>query len=94
MPLITIYECIRKLRGKLLNSLLCGKAFTQTVHSLAFHHFHTNHNASCLPPKFCITDCFQFLLGITPVPREIKDKGYAKCRKVHKVCYRLCENGE
>ena len=60
----------------------------------SFSPFHTNHNASCLPPKFCITDCFQFLLGITPVQREIKDKGYAKCRKVHKVCFRLCENGE
>ena len=28
--------------------------------------------------KFCITvSCFQFLLGVTVGPREIKDKGYA-----------------
>ena len=28
--------------------------------------------------KFCITvSCFQILLGVTVVPREIKDKGYA-----------------
>ena len=24
--------------------------------------FHIDHNASCLPPKFCITHCFTFLL--------------------------------
>ena len=29
------------------------------------------------PPKFCITDVF---LGITMVPREIKDNAYAKFR--------------
>ena len=38
--------------------------------------------------------CFQFLLGITVVPGEIQDNGYAKFGGVNKVHYGLCENGE
>ena len=38
--------------------------------------------------------CFQFLLGITVVPREIEDNGYAKVLKVNKVHYGLGENGQ
>ena len=44
------------------------------------HHFHIDHNATSLPPphppppkkKFA-----QLLLGITGIPREIEDNGYA-----------------
>ena len=51
------------------------------------------------PPKFCITVFFQFFLGITVVPREIEDNGYAKLEGwggegVNKVHYGICENGE
>ena len=42
------------------------------------HYFHIDHNAPCLPPKILHNHCFQFLLGITVVPREIQDNGYAK----------------
>ena len=38
--------------------------------------------------------CFQFLLGITVVPREIEDNGYAKLWGENKVHYGLCENGQ
>ena len=38
--------------------------------------------------------CFQLLLGITVVPREIEDNGYAKFWVVNKLHYGLCENGE
>ena len=46
--------------------------------------------------------CFQFLLSITVVLREIQDNGYAKNflsrggggGGVNKVLYGLCENGE
>ena len=62
-------------------------------------------NAPCLPPPTpspqILYNCsFQFLLGITVVPREIKDSGYSNFffffggggrSKVH--CG-LCENGE
>ena len=38
--------------------------------------------------------CFQFLLGITAIPREIQDNGYVKFWGVNKVHYGLCEYGE
>ena len=58
------------------------------------HYFHIDHHAPCLPPKFLYDHCFQFVLGITVVPREIKDNGNAKFWGVNKVHYGLCENGE
>ena len=45
-------------------------------------------------PKILHNDCFQFLLGITVVPRGIQDNGYAKFWGVNKVHYGLCENVE
>ena len=43
------------------------------------------------PPQNLHTYCFQFLLGITVVPREIEDNGYAKFWGVNKVHYGLSE---
>ena len=40
--------------------------------------FHISHNAPYLPPKILHNLCFSFLLGITPVPREIENDAYAK----------------
>ena len=45
------------------------------------------------PPEVCI-HCFQFLLGITVVPREIENNGYAKFWGINKVHYGLREYGE
>ena len=67
---------------------------------MLIHHFHIGHNAPCLPPppppppNILHNHCFWFLLGITVVPREIKDNGYAKFGAVNKVHYGLCENRE
>ena len=55
---------------------------------------------SCLPrphpptpkKKKLHNHCFQFLLGITVIPREIKDN--VKFWGVNKVHYGLCDNGE
>ena len=58
------------------------------------HHFHIDYNAPCLPPKILRNHCFQFLLGITVIPREIEDNGYTKFWGVNEVPYGLCENGE
>ena len=58
----------------------------------AIYCFHIDDNAPCLPPpKFCITTVF---LGITVVPREIEDSGYAKFWGGNKVHYSLSESGE
>ena len=48
----------------------------------------------CLSAKILHNHCFQVLLGITVVPREIKDNGSAKFWGINKVLYSLCENGK
>ena len=57
-----------------------------------------DHDPPCFPPPppplILHNHCFQVLLGITVVPREIEDNGYAKFWGVNKVNYGLCENGE
>ena len=46
---------------------------------MRIHHFHKDYNAPWLPnPPILHTHCFQFLLGITDLTREID--GYAKYR--------------
>ena len=54
----------------------------------------TETNAPCLPLKILHNHCFQFPLGITVIPREIEDNGYAKFWGVHRVHYGLGENGQ
>ena len=54
----------------------------------------------CLPPKILHNHFFQFLLGITVIPREIENNGHAEFfflwggGGVSKVHYGLCEKGE
>ena len=43
--------------------------------NLSIHYFHIDHNAPCLTPKILHNSCFQFLVGITVVPKEIQDNG-------------------
>ena len=45
--------------------------------SKPIHYFYIDHNAPCLPPRILHKNCFQFLLGITVVSREIKNDSYA-----------------
>ena len=46
---------------------------------MPIHELHIDHNTTYLPPpppkKNLHNHCFQFLLGITVVPREIQDNG-------------------
>ena len=62
--------------------------------SLHIHHFYMDHNNPFFSPKILHNHCFQFLLGITVVAKEIEDNGYAKFWGLNKVHYGLCENGE
>ena len=39
---------------------------------------HRDHNAPCIPLTILHNHCFQFLLGITVVPRQIQGNDYAK----------------
>ena len=52
-------------------------------------YFHIDYIAPRYPPKVCITIGYYWVLGITVVPREIKDNGYVKCWGVNKVHYGL-----
>ena len=53
-----------------------------------------DHNAPRLHSKILNNLCFLFLLGITVVPREIKDNGLCKILRANKAHYGLCENSE
>ena len=60
------------------------------------HCFLIGYNAPCSPPcppqkKNLRNHCFQFLLGITVVPREIENNGYIKFWGLNRVNYGLCE---
>ena len=48
--------------------------------NLGIYYFHIDRNTPCPPPptKILHNHCFQFLLGVTVVPREIIDNGCAK----------------
>ena len=67
---------------------MASKTVTRPIINLS------NHNAPCLRPKILHNHCFQFLLGITVVLREIEHYGYEKFWGVNKVHYGLCDNGE
>ena len=56
---------------------------------LFIHYFCIDHNAPCLPPRILHTHCFQFLVGITVVPREIQDNCYTNFWGVNTVHYGL-----
>ena len=58
------------------------------------HHFHIDHNAPCLHRRVLHNHCFQYLLGITVVPGQIEDEGYAELLWVNNVHLGLYENGE
>ena len=63
----------------------------------SIHHFHIDHNAPYLPPPpppILHHRCFQFLLGIAVVRREIEDDGYAKFCGEDKEHHGLCESSE
>ena len=44
---------------------------------LPIGHFRKYHNIPCLSPQILHKHCFQFLLGLTMVPRENKNNTYA-----------------
>ena len=58
------------------------------------HLFHIDHKARCLPPKMLNSHCFQFLLGITAIPRENRRRRIGKILGVNRVHCGLCENSE
>ena len=81
----------------LVISIFCVSNFITLVFvipNLGIYYFHIDRNAPCPPPQILHNHCLQFLLGVTVVPREIIDNGYAKLWSVNKMHYGLCQNGE
>ena len=68
--------------------LLSLKGFLRYLDSI--HHFHRDHDASCLPLKILHNHWFQFPLGIRVVPREIERSAV---KMVNHLCSKLwyCE---
>ena len=56
--------------------------------------FDLTETSVCTFTIFTSTIMTQFLPGITVVPREFEDNGYAKFWGLRKVHYGPCENGE
>ena len=56
-------------------------------------HFGKYNSALCLSPQILHKHCFQFLLGLTLVPRENKDNAYAKFAVTNKEYYGIFQNG-
>ena len=56
-------------------------------------HFGKYHNTFVCPPKILHKHCFQFLLGLTMVPRENKNNAYAKFGGTNKQYYGIFRNG-
>ena len=65
-----IHESLKK--KALLND------FQRKSQRLSSGHFGKYHNTLCLSPQSLLKHCFQFLLGLTMVPRENKNNAYAK----------------
>ena len=53
-----------------------------------------DHNAACLRPRILHNHCFQSLLGITVIPRDFQDNGYAKFLGVKQGALWSMQNGE
>lgn len=69
---------------------------TELAKELAnIHHFHLDHYAICLPPKFCKI-IFLICPGYysRPMPGKTEDTGYTKFWDVNMVHCSLCANGE
>ena len=99
----TKYNSFLNLRNFL--SVKCMIAWYRTIwcqctSSNVIDYFHRDHNAPCLiPPRFpkkkMHTLCFQFLLGITNLPREIEGNALiCKLLGVNKVHYGILQNGQ
>ena len=91
---VFIYATLHDSWGTLELGCPPNSLILRTLYISCTHYFHIDHNAPCFPLRILHNHCFQILQGITVVPREIENNGYAKFWGVNKVHYGLCENGE
>ena len=70
-----------------------GLLHRKIVRSLEIGHFEKYHNTFCLFPQILHKHCFQFLLGLTMVPRENKNNPYANFGGTNKEYYGIFRSG-
>ena len=69
--------------------------YSSLDHTFKLLHFSDIMHLICtlFAPQILHNLCFSFLLGITAVPREIENKGYAKFWGTNKMHYGKCGSG-
>ena len=79
----------------IVNNALSLKSFLNPIYFdfTSIVHFGKYHNILCLSPKILHKHCFQFLLGLTMVPRENKNNAYAKFGGTNKEYYGIFRSG-
>ena len=60
---------------------------------IAIGHFGKYHNTLCLSPQLLHKHCFEFLVGLSMVPRENKNNAYAKFEGTNKEYYGIFQGG-
>ena len=77
-----------------LSLILLTKNFGVQFSLICIGHSGKYHNTLCLSPQMLHKHCFQFLLGLTMVPRENKNNAYAKFGGTNKEYYGIFWNGQ
>ena len=83
------------LNGKYMDEIMlaCMTLFKMAEKMAAIHHFRTDHNSPCLPPKFCITIVSNFSLALQSFREKSKTMIMKIWAGVNKLHYGLRENG-
>ena len=71
----------------------CFFAKSVQLNTLSIGHFGKYHNTLCLSPQILLKHCYQFLLGLTTVPRENKSNAFAKFGGTDKEYYGIFPSG-
>ena len=69
-----LLPCKKQAVGSFTNGFSGPKSFRdlrETGPCCYILYFRIPHNTLCLPPKFCINNCFQMLLGTLHIPKSI-----------------------
>ena len=75
-----------------MNASRSTNLFINSNHHL-IGHFGKYHNTFCLSPEILHKHCFQFLLGLTMVPKENENNAYAKFGGTKKKYYDIFRSG-
>ena len=86
---------LRKMKffGQVKRLVSLGPDYTASFSRTEIGHFGKYRTSLCLSPQIFHKHCFQFLLGLTMVPRENKNNAYAKFGGTNKEYYGISRSG-